>query len=122
MDLLKQWCQTMKSIEMMNRAVELIDNLISRGFDTRERLFRKLAEEVGEVAESIEYCNGSTRKVEKFKGKATPKEKLNEEIIDVFIVVIALGRVEGLSISDMIDGLVKKLSEQRKISESEEKI
>ena len=105
----------------IDKAGELIDNFISRGFGTRERLFIKLAEEVGEVAEAIEYCNGSTRKIEKFKNKMSAREKLYEEIIDVFVIITTLGRIEGLSIHDMIGGLVEKLSEQKSISEAREK-
>lgn len=92
----------------------LIHDLKNRGFNSRDRLFRKLVEELGEYAEAIEYNNGSTRKKAKFKNKATPKQKLQEEIVDIFMVTIALAYIEDLSIIEMLKKIIDKLGERKK--------
>lgn len=104
--------------ELVEQVEALIRNLRERGYDDRDRLFRKLVEETGEYAEAIEYNNGSTKKVEKFKDKATPQEKLEEEIVDIFMIAVALGQIENLSIFTMLERLRKKLAEQKFIHES----
>lgn len=109
-------CQ--RGIELIDQVEDLIKNLRERGFDNRDRLFRKMAEEFGEYAEAIEYYNGSTRKVEKFKDKATPKEKLEEEIVDMFMIVLALGGIEGFSTCEMLERLKSKLEHQKFLHES----
>ncbi len=91
---------------------DMIDRLKDRGFDTRDRLFRKLVEECGEYAESIEYYNGNSRKVEKLSKYASPEEKLKEEISDVILVALGLANLDGLKISDVLLLVKKKLSER----------
>lgn len=104
--------------ELIFEVEDLIRNLRERGFDNRDRLFRKLVEETGEYAEAIEYNNGSTKKVEKFKDKETPSEKLEEEIVDIFMITLALGQIEGLSMAEMLKRLRDKLKKQKFIHES----
>jgi NTP pyrophosphatase (non-canonical NTP hydrolase) len=105
-------------VELTEEVEDLIANLRERGYDNRDRLFRKLVEETGEYAEAIEYNNGSTKKVEKFKGKATPQEKLEEEIVDIFMIAVALGQLEGLRLPEMLKRLRDKLAQQKFIHES----
>jgi NTP pyrophosphatase (non-canonical NTP hydrolase) len=104
--------------ELVFEVEDLIRNLRERGFDNRDRLFRKLVEETGEYAEAIEYNNGSTKKVEKFKDKETPSEKLEEEIVDIFMITLALGQIERLSMAEMLKRLRDKLKKQKFIHES----
>lgn len=109
-------------LELADQVGDLIRNLRERGFDNRDRLFRKLVEETGEYAEAIEYNNGSTKKKEKFSGKTTPREKLEEEIVDVFMIALALGQFEGFSLYEMLDRLKTKLEQHKfihKVSVSE---
>jgi len=110
---------------LLNNKIDLIDNvelliedLRERGFDNRDRLLRKMIEELGEYAEAIEYYNGSIKKIEKFKDKGTPTEKLREEIVDVFMIVMALGQLEDLSIYDIFERLKTKLEQQKSIHET----
>ncbi len=105
-------------MELVSEVEDLIANLRERGYDSRDRLFRKLVEETGEYAEAIEYNNGSTKKVAKFKDKVTPQEKLEEEIVDVFMIAVALGQIEGLRLYEMLERLRDKLAEQKFIHES----
>lgn len=112
-------------MEKLKKANELIGLLKDRGYNTRDRLFRKLSEEVGEYAEAIEFANGATRKVAKFGGKFTPQEKLQEEIADVIMVALALARIEGMRVEDILDTINFKLGEreseyQRSLYEEEQ--
>lgn len=91
---------------------ELIDLLGKRGWGNRDRLIRKLAEEFGEYCESVEYLNGSSGKIEKFKDKATPQQKLHEEICDVIMMALALAHKDGLSVDDVLKTIHKKLYEK----------
>jgi NTP pyrophosphatase (non-canonical NTP hydrolase) len=103
--------------DIIEEVEKLIRNLRERGYDNKERLFRKLIEEIGEYAEAIEYENGVTKKVEKLRAKATPKEKLQEEIVDVFMITLALGQIEGLSAYEMFRRVGEKLKKQKFIHE-----
>lgn len=94
------------------RANHLIGLLKDRGYNDRDRLFRKLIEEAGEYAEAMEYERGATRKVAKYQGETTPKEKLTEEISDVVMVALALARTEGLMIEDVLSIINRKLGER----------
>lgn len=91
---------------------ELIVLLENRGWGDRDRLIRKTMEELGEYVESVEYLYGSSGKVEKFKGKASPQEKLHEEICDVIMMALALAHKDGLSIDDVLKTIHKKLYEK----------
>jgi NTP pyrophosphatase (non-canonical NTP hydrolase) len=97
----------------------LINNLENRGFDSRDRLLRKLVEEVGEYCEAIEYFNGSSKKVKKLQDVATPQEKLKEEIVDVVMMGLALARREELSICDVLEAIKTKLMEHDDIIKDE---
>ena len=88
---------------------ELIALLDRRGWGNRDRLIRKLVEEFGEYCESVEYLNGSSGKIEKFKDKATPQEKLHEEICDVIMMALCLARKDGLSINEVLNRIYTKL-------------
>lgn len=94
-----------------------IANLLTRWkiwkTENRERLFRKLVEELGEYCEAIEFENGSTNKVEKFKD-ITPDEKLEEEICDVIMMSLALARYEGLNIEKVLENIHNKLEKYSK--------
>ena len=96
----------------MKSLIENVNDLLlllqKRGYGSRERMFRKLIEEVGEVAEAIEFDNGATRKMKKFQGQ-DPKEKLVEEISDVVMAGLALARIEGLVIEDVLRNIEVKL-------------
>lgn len=103
-------------ISKMNLIVEvnrLIKLLPYRGYGDRDRLLRKLLEEMGEYAEAIEFDNGASRKIEKFKDK-DPKEKIKEEISDVIMVALALASCEGLNVEDILEIIISKLSEREK--------
>lgn len=91
---------------------ELIALLDKRGWGDKNRLFRKLIEECGEYAEAIEYENGSSGKVKKLKDKATPQQKLHEEICDVIMMALALAHKDGLSVDDVLKTIHKKLYEK----------
>jgi len=80
-----------------------------RGFNSRDRLLRKLMEEAGEYAEAMEYNDGSTRKVAKFKGE-NPAEMLKGEATDLIIIALALASIEGLNIRTALQGVVDKLT------------
>jgi NTP pyrophosphatase (non-canonical NTP hydrolase) len=97
-------------LDLVNDVDKLIGLLGERGYGSRDRLFRKLAEETGEYAEAIEYLNGSTRKVAKFAGKETPEEKLKEEVSDMVMMGLALARVEGMHVKDVLLEIYRKLS------------
>ena len=86
----------------LNKANQLIGLLKNRGYQSRDRLFRKLVEECGEYAEAIELFYGATRKV----------DKLEEEIADVVMVGLALARIEGMTIEDVLNTIILKLSER----------
>ena len=80
--------------------------------ENRDRLFRKIVEELGELAEAIEFENGSTNKVKKFKGK-NPGDMLEEEICDVVMMALALAKYEGLGIRTVLENVSKKLEKKR---------
>ena len=98
----------------------LIDNLLQRIGTDRNRILRKIMEELGEYAEALEYHNGCSRKKAKFKDGPTPKEKLHEEIADLVMVVLALAKLEGLGTVDVGQMIVDKLSRRKR--EHEEKV
>jgi len=87
--------------------------LASRGYGERDRLFRKLVEEMGEYAEAIEFNNGATRKKKKF-GDKDPKQMLRGEVVDIIMVGIALARAEGLKVIDILERINEKLSKREK--------
>lgn len=87
---------------------KLIGLLSARGYGDRDRLLRKLMEEVGEYCEAIEYANGATRKIEKFDG-IDPQAKLKEEISDVVMVALALARIDGHLTADILEVIKEKL-------------
>lgn len=91
---------------------DLIVLLDKRGWGNKDRLFRKLIEECGEYAEAIEFENGSSGKVKKFKDKATPQQKLHEEICDVIMMALALAHKDGLSVDEVLKTIYKKLYEK----------
>jgi len=102
--------------DMLIKDIEkLISNFKVNGYDDRERLFRKLVEEVGEYSEAIEYNHGSPNKMNKFKDIATSKEKLQEEIIDVLVITLALGNIEELNIYEMLKRVKNKLKKQEEL-------
>ena len=101
------------SILNIDKINELLQGLLDRGYGDRERLFRKLIEEIGEYAEAIEYDNGATRKKEKFKDQ-DPKELLEEELSDIFMVVLALATCESISVETMVDRIYNKLSKRER--------
>lgn len=76
--------------------------------ENRDRLFRKLIEEIGEYAEAIEFENGSTNKKKKF-GDVSADDMLEEEICDVVMMALALARYEGLNIRTVLKNVSKKL-------------
>lgn len=86
----------------------LIFYLKNRGFRTRDRLFNKLMEEVGEYCEAVEFQNGSSRKVAKFSGE-NPDEKVAEEISDVLMMAFALLNYHEISIDDAVERMIRKL-------------
>lgn len=98
----------------VRRLDELIKNLLQRIGTDRNRILRKIMEELGEYAEALEYNNGCSRKAKKFEGGPTPREKLREEIADLFMVVVALARLEGLGILDVGEIVVDKLSKRKR--------
>lgn len=90
-----------------------LQSLADRGYGTRERIMRKLAEELGEYAEAIEYKRGSTNKTRKFAGKATPEEKLREEACDLVMMSLAAARAEGINIIEACRIVAEKLQTKR---------
>lgn len=93
------------------RTNHLIGLLKNRGYNTRDRLIRKLCEETGEYCEAVELANGATRKLAKYPN-VSPQNKLAEEISDVVMVGLALARIEGLMIEDVLDIINRKLGER----------
>jgi NTP pyrophosphatase (non-canonical NTP hydrolase) len=102
----------MTNSERVDKCLELLPKRSTWG--NRDRLFRKTIEELGEFAEAIEYDNGSTAKVKKFKGKVTPQEKLHEEICDVAMMVLALAFNSGLKTDDVLRTIYEKLEDKEK--------
>jgi len=80
--------------------------------ENRDRLFRKLMEEIGEYAEAIEFENGSTNKKKKF-GDVSADDMLEEEICDVVMMALTLARYEGLEIRTVLENISKKLEKKR---------
>ena len=70
-------------------------------------IWTKAAEEPEWTA--IEYANGSTRKVAKLSSECTPQEKLHEEVSDLVMMGLALARVDGLTIEDVLINIKNKL-------------
>jgi len=93
---------------------EFIGLLRARGWGNRDRLLRKLMEELGEYAEAVEYDNGSTNKVKKLKDVCTPQEKLQEEICDVAMMTFALARDAGLEVNEVLIRVWQKLAKHQK--------
>lgn len=96
------------SSEKMEFTDTLIGLLKERGYGSRDRLLRKLMEEMGEYCEAIEFDLGATRKKEKF-GDKNPRDMLHEEISDVVMVALALASFEGLTVSNVLENINKKL-------------
>jgi NTP pyrophosphatase (non-canonical NTP hydrolase) len=99
---------------MFLRVRRALGKLAERGYGGRERLQRKMAEELGEYAEAIEYFNGATRKVAKFKDKVSPEEKLCEEAVDMLMIACAIVQAEGIDIFDALEAVAAKLDEREK--------
>ena len=97
--------------DLVFKVNNLIGLLASRGYGDRDRLLRKMLEEIGEYAEAVEFKNGATRKLAKFSGQ-DPHYKLKEEISDVIMVALALARVDGLKIEDIFEVIKEKLSKR----------
>lgn len=99
----------MNQEELINKVDQLIQNLDKRGWGDKNKLFYKLVEEVGEYSEACSYANGSTAKIAKFKDKATPIQKLHEEIVDVIMMGFALAYQDGLEVEDVLERIAEKL-------------
>ena len=95
-----------KKIFELDDLYDDVDKIINRYEDDRNSLFIKLLEEIGEYAEAIEYEKGVKRKVDKFD--VSPEEKLREEIADVLLIVLALGKQEGLNLKDLLERIKGK--------------
>jgi NTP pyrophosphatase (non-canonical NTP hydrolase) len=110
--MIKEFIDSMLEEAHLIRSVnKLIGLLKNRNYGDRDRLIRKLLEEMGEYAEAVEFDNGATRKVAKFKG-LNSKTKLKEEISDVIMVAFALARFEGYTVEDVLEVIVCKLSKR----------
>lgn len=105
-----------QNIRMVEYYIEL---LRSRGWGSRDRLLRKLMEELGEYAEAVEYDNGSTNKIKKLQDVCTPKEKLQEEICDVAMMTFALASDAGLDVDDVLMRIWLKLEKHQEKYEVE---
>lgn len=90
-----------------------LELLAERGYGGRDRILRKLAEELGEYAEAIEYFEGASHKVRKFADRATPKEKLEEEAIDLLLMAFAAIEAEGIDPLEAIGRVADKLQRKR---------
>lgn len=89
-------------------------SLAERGFGTRERIQRKLAEELGEYSEAVEYHLGSTDKKRKFgRQGVSPGEKLREEACDLVMMSLAAAQAEGLDVVDVCRIIADKLKRKR---------
>jgi len=99
---------TSRETALVRDVDKLIGLLSARGYGDRDRLLRKLMEEVGEYCEAIEYANGSTRKIKKFEG-VDPQAKLLEEISDVVMVALALAKLDGRCTADILVVIKEKL-------------
>jgi NTP pyrophosphatase (non-canonical NTP hydrolase) len=104
----------MTDAELADKYIALLEK---RGWGNRDRLLRKLMEELGEYAEAVEYDNGSSGKVKKFKDKETPQEKLHEEICDVVMMALALANNAGLKTNDVLRTIHEKLAEKERMYE-----
>jgi len=103
--------RAVRCLILVQEVNNLIDGLRVRGYTNRDRLLRKMIEEMGEYAEAVEYHNGATRKVKKFKGKDS-KKMLREEISDLIMVGFALAKVDGYKIEDVLMSIRDKLSKR----------
>ena len=104
----------MKIKKLVKEVDVLMECLMNRGFRNRDRLLRKLIEESGEYAEAIEYNNGSTRKIAKYAGLVSAKEKLDEEVVDLVMITLALAHIEGFSIKKVLLQIFDKLNLREK--------
>ena len=101
----------MTDVELVDKYIKLLEK---RNWGNRDRLLRKLMEELGEYAEAVEYSNGSSAKIRKFAGKVTPEEKLREEICDVAMMVFALANNIGLKTNDVLRIVHEKLAKHER--------
>lgn len=92
--------------------MDLLDRWKILKNENRDRLIRKLMEEIGEYCEAVEFENGSTHKVKKF-GDANPYDMLEEEVCDIVMMALALARYEGLEIRAILENISKKLGIKR---------
>ena len=95
----------------MKKAVEIdyeIRDIRRRGLHGRDKLFRKLSEEVGEYAEAIELLYGNKRKVEKFLG-LNSMDRLRDEITDVIMIALCLAEIDGLGVDRVLDSVLEKI-------------
>lgn len=97
-----------KEMFELNYLYDDVNKIINKYEDDRNSLFIKLLEEIGEYAEAIEYEKGVKRKVDKFN--ISPEEKLQEEIADVLLIVLALGKQEGLNLKDLLERIKEKFA------------
>lgn len=94
--------------------------LAERGYGDRDRILRKLAEELGEYAEALEYFHGASRKVEKFSGVASPQEKLQEEALDLLMMAFAAVQAEGIGPTEACQMVADKLESRDRRRRSDE--
>jgi len=94
---------------------ELIDRILrisnEKEGKTLLEMTLKCSEELGEVSEAVLSYNGVCGCG--YKGKTI--DDVNEEIIDVFIVIVAMAAKAGLSKEQMIPIIEKKIGKWEKV-------
>lgn len=97
-------------IDDLENSLEL---LFKRGWRDKDKLFKKIVEEIGEYSEALTFEAGATRKVAKYKG-IFPKDKCREEICDVLMMALALAKMEDFTVLEALEAVNDKLKEREK--------
>ena len=100
-------CKILSTIENVDYLIGVLKN---RGYK-RDRLFRKLVEEMGEYSETLEMIDNF--KKEKLKGR-DPNELAKLEICDVIMDGFALAETHGLKINDVLEIIREKINRKEK--------
>jgi NTP pyrophosphatase (non-canonical NTP hydrolase) len=73
----------------------------------------KLAEEMGEVSEAVSAILGSKTKIKKIaKDGQTPKDRLIEELADVFVVVNNIAYLADIKVEELLKAGISKMKKR----------
>jgi len=79
------------------------------------RSILKLSEEVGEVSEAASAVLGSKTKIKKIaKDGQSPRDRMIEELADVFIVINNVSLLSGITTDELIEAGIAKMNKRMK--------